>query len=228
MPYRLGVEDVEPNHWVAHVFELAGCFSSAHTQDEAIRKAPERIAAHSEWLSRHGRMKFPTHDARDVRVAEVFQSFRSVPNYIVNAFFEHDRRPLARDDVDEALWLLDCARLDLLNTIEQIPAEQLGQPLAADPKSSIARILDHIAWAEWWYFDRLNLSFARGDMPAEPLAKLEKVRAQTIAQLPWLIGDERIVERSGEHWSARKVLRRTLWHERDHTQQIEKLTHEPV
>jgi hypothetical protein len=28
---------------------------------------------------------------------------------------------------------------------------------------------------------------------------------------------------SGETWSARKVLRRAMWHERDHTQHIRKL-----
>jgi hypothetical protein len=32
-----------------------------------------------------------------------------------------------------------------------------------------------------------------------------------------------VVTLSGETWSARKVMRRTLWHERDHTAHILKL-----
>ncbi len=63
-------------------------------------------------------------------------------------------------------------------------------------------------------------------MLGDPLAKLEKARAQTRARLPELVGAAQIVERVGERWSARKVLRRTLWHERDHTQHIAKLIRE--
>jgi hypothetical protein len=46
------------------------------------------------------------------------------------------------------------------------------------------------------------------------------VREQFAEVLPKLVGDERIVTRVSEPWSARKILRRALWHERDHTQQI--------
>lgn len=97
------------------------------------------------------------------------------------------------------------------------------QPIPGEKRDSIAGVLDHIAWAEWWYFDRLNQAFPRSEMPGDPLTKLEKVRAQTRARLPKLVGDAQVVERVGEQWSARQVLRRTLWHERDHIEQIKEL-----
>ncbi|MEK7327889.1 MAG: hypothetical protein AAB217_21800 [Chloroflexota bacterium] len=58
------------------------------------------------------------------------------------------------------------------------------------------------------------------------MTKLEQVRAHSRACLPKLISDTQIVTLVDEAWSARKVLRRTLWHERDHTRQIAKLTHD--
>ncbi len=78
----------------------------------------------------------------------------------------------------------------------------------------------HVAWAEWWYVDRLGNAFAREEMPLDPLVALRQVREQLASALPQWVGDARDISRVSEHWSARKVLRRALWHERDHTEQI--------
>ena len=78
-----------------------------------------------------------------------------------------------------------------------------------------------MATAERWYFGNLDLEQA--ELPADPLRALDQVRAQTPAWLPTLICDGRIWEQSGEAWAVRKVLRRTLWHERTHTAQIGRL-----
>jgi hypothetical protein len=87
----------------------------------------------------------------------------------------------------------------------------------------VGEILAHVAQAEWWYFDRLGLACERGAMPEDLLGRLAAVRAQTRRRLPELAGDDRVVTRAGERWSARKVLRRTLWHEQDHLGQIGRL-----
>ncbi len=226
MVYHLGVEDIEPKHWVAFVFDHPGCFSSATTQAQAIANAPARIAEYFDWLASYD-CAMPSRSASiEVQVAEAFHSFTSAsdPDYVVNAFFEDDWQQLTRDEVESALALLGYSRRDLLTLIEKFSPAQLAEPIPGDAKNPIVKILDHIAWAEWWYFDRLSLAFPRVEMRGEIFAKLDKVRAQTRAQLPRLIGDNRIVEKVGEQWSPRKVLRRTLWHERDHMEQIKKLT----
>jgi hypothetical protein len=41
--------------------------------------------------------------------------------------------------------------------------------------------------------------------------------------LPGLEGKHQVVGVDGEFWSPRKILRRALWHERDHTEHIKKL-----
>ena len=223
MIFHLALEDVEPDHWIAWVLELPACFSPAQTQEQAIARAPARIAAHFEWLASRGRPSPLAGERIETQVAEVFHSFESEPEYIVNAFFEADRRPLAREDVDKGLWLLDCTRRDLMGVVQQIPVERLNQPISGEVQASVAGILRHIGIAEWWYFDRLGLAFPREEWPPDPFALLEKVRAQTTARLPGLIGNTRVVERVGEKWSGPKVLRRALWHERDHTEHVAKL-----
>jgi ferritin len=71
--------------------------------------------------------------------------------------------------------------------------------------------------------DRLGLAFPRADVPEEPLARLEKVRKYFNKVLLELEGVKQVVGVHGEFWSPRKVLRRALWHERDHVDHIRKL-----
>ena len=56
-----------------------------------------------------------------------------------------------------------------------------------------------------------------------PLERLETTRAHFNTLLPKLEGVHKVVGWEGELWSPRKMLRRTLWHERDHTEHIRKL-----
>ncbi len=49
------------------------------------------------------------------------------------------------------------------------------------------------------------------------------VREHAYRQLVHLVGDEHVHEDNGEQWSARKLVRRMLWHERDHTRHIKQI-----
>ncbi len=40
MNYRIAVEDMEPDHWIAWVLDLPGCYSSAKTSSKAISQVP--------------------------------------------------------------------------------------------------------------------------------------------------------------------------------------------
>lgn len=212
-PYRLGVEEIKPDHWVAYALDLPGCFASAATQDAAVAALPARIHAHRGWLQSHGR---PLRLAEPVTttVAEVHRSFIS-PNSsdeIVNACFDDDRRPLGAAEAGDGVALLGFARRDLLALLHPYDATRLTPP--------VAELVRHIGGAEWWYLDTLGLAFPRAWVPDDPLDRITMVRDRTLASLPRLAGDTRIAERSGEYWSPRKLLRRALWHERDHTAQI--------
>ncbi|HET7076469.1 MAG TPA: DUF664 domain-containing protein [Chloroflexia bacterium] len=221
MEYRLGVEDIEPYRWLAWVFDLPGCFADGDSEAGAGAAAPAAIRAYFAWLARHGAPPVVPPDAVTVQVAEVFHGYIGQGDYWVNALFADDQRPLTPADVDTGLRLLTCTRQDLAALITGLSPAALAAPHSAAQNASITSLLQHMATAERWYFG--NLGLEQPDLPPDPLRGLDQVRAQTRACLPTLIGDGRICEQSGEAWSARKVLRRTLWHERTHTAQIARL-----
>jgi hypothetical protein len=59
--------------------------------------------------------------------------------------------------------------------------------------------------------------------PWNLLVVSQKVRAHLISALPDLAASNAVVGIDGEFWSPRKLLRRAVWHERDHTAHILKL-----
>jgi hypothetical protein len=144
-------------------------------------------------------------------------------NYLVDSWFQHDWKPLAAADIERGLKLLAWSRKDLLGLVAKLPPGQLEQSHPGEKWSSINGILGHLGGTEWWYMDRLGKAFARRQLPKAPLERLEKVRAAFIKLLPKLEGLNAVVGLDGEFWSPRKVLRRAVWHERDHTVHIRKL-----
>lgn len=220
--HQLGVELVEPNHWVANALDLPGCFSSGKTETAAVKGAQERIRSYLQWLSlREGQTPIP--DFINVRVEERYvpppDQLRetSVEDiYIVNAFFRHDSQPLAEKDAERALAVLSHQREDLLSLLpSRVPPE-------------VETLLLHIGSAEWWYWDRLDSAFPREDLPEQWDRRLSVTREFTLAHLPSLVDRKGVHDKMGERWSARKVVRRSAWHERDHTNQIANLLDESI
>ena len=68
-----------------------------------------------------------------------------------------------------------------------------------------------------------SLAFPQAEIPEDPFARLASVREHFVTCLPALAKRAGVITLSGETWSPRKVLRRALWHERDHTEHILKL-----
>lgn len=223
MLYRLGVEDMEPEHWIAWVFELPGCYSTGRTRREAISQAGANIAAYQHWLGLHCSERAFEDPYIDLHVAEIYEAVETEPGYTAHAFFEDDHTLLTGGDIEFARCLFDGIRSDLLALIGHIPPEKRAEPIPGERFGSIDGILGHVGDAEWWYLDRLEMAFPRSELPDEPLARLVKVRAHLLLRLPDLVGDERITWPNREGWSARKLIRRAVWHERDHTQHIAKL-----
>ncbi len=225
MPYRAALEDMEPDHWIVWLLDLPGCYSSAKTSAEALSRAPARVAEYYHWVFLHDALLPAPQAPPEVEVVETFHSFpsRRDPEYIVNAFFEDDKRPLGYWEVVVARQLLDWSHADLLRVIEPVDEQQLDRTIEGEARQSLRGIVDHIAGAENWYLGMLGLGLDQAALPQQPLHKIEAVRRHTKAQLWSLVGQSRTAENYDEIWSGRKVLRRALWHERDHTQHIRQL-----
>ena len=191
MAHRIGLEDIEPNHYVAWAFDIPGVFGSGKTRDAAVDQVKERLGG-------------------EVEVVEEFKSKLGVGDYITNALFEDDLRPVTAEEIPKAKASLEETRGGLT-----VASNRCSDPQATE-------IMNHISQAEWWYFDRLNLSAPREGLPENPLERFRAVHQRTVELLPHLVNTSDVTEKSGERWSARKVLRRTLWHRQDHLQQLEK------
>ncbi|MCB8980821.1 MAG: type II toxin-antitoxin system HicB family antitoxin [Ardenticatenaceae bacterium] len=221
VPFRLAVEDIEPGHWVGYVLDLPGCFSSGASLENVFSRAPQAIKRHFGWLATHEVGLEIDLLSVETSVAEQFASYthpdEDDPDYIINAFFEDDRRPLGVWDVENALRLMTWTRNDLLALQSDV---QRAAPLGKDTIAAASDILRHIANAENWYLSRLDVGLDQEQLPDDPWELLATVRSNAQAQLVQLIADNRILEKSGETWSARKIVRRLLWHEQDHTSQL--------
>jgi hypothetical protein len=67
------------------------------------------------------------------------------------------------------------------------------------------------------------MAFPGDQLPSEPGERLDMVRTQMVEILPSLAESKLVVGIEGEFWSPRKLLRRAVWHERDHTFHIRNL-----
>jgi predicted RNase H-like HicB family nuclease len=215
--YRIGVEHAEPGKWVAYVFDLPGCFDSGSSSAEATARILEVIQAYFAWRRRHGDVSKPPDDfgAEITEVLDTDGRLRTTSLGVVHdvwAFFDDDRRQLANTEAEDVSRLLAYSRMDLLASVPSALTEETG------------KILLHVGSAEWWYLDRLGLASPKAELSDDVMHRLDQVRSTTRQILPGLVGRDEIVERDGETWSARKFVRRVIWHERDHTQHLASLT----
>ncbi len=224
--YHLCIERAD-NSWIAYVPALPGCFAATRddTPQAAIAAMPQAIA---DWYAWAGvAAPVAQTDAVTVVVAEQIGAWLVAPGDDlideVNAFFAADRAPLSGDDVTRALDLLQRTRTDLLTTIAGLDDDALAYTHPGE--WSIRQTLLHLGVAEWWYMDRLgpDVGLAHADLPPDPLPRLEQVRSHLRAALPGLTNDDRLTQPHFEVWTPRKLLRRAIWHERDHTNHIRRL-----
>jgi hypothetical protein len=196
----------------------------------------ESVVEYAAWLARHGSGMDSSGELRTLKrdeielclvetweVYTIDQDFEPAQEgYEVNAWFQHDWKPLTSQDVERALQILTWSREDLLESVRGLDRETLDASHPGE-RWSINGILNHLGGAEWWYLDRLGLAFPREQVPIEPLDRLRVVRAHLEGVLPSLVGSDKVLGVDGEFWSPRKMVRRAVWHERDHTQHILKL-----
>ena len=219
MRYAICLEEIE-GRWIAHAPSLPGCFASAGERRAVEVSVPQAIRDYFAWRRAHGDDSAPSEPAIEIEIEEIVREWAhpAEPDYLVNAFFASDAPPLTSEDIAQALRLLEWSRADLWASIDRLSSDVLKQPVEGE--WSIGGILNHMSRAEWWYLDRLELAPPSDKEPGEWRGRLEMARARLREVLPRLEGVARIELRIGEVWSPRKMLRRAIWHERDHTQHI--------
>jgi hypothetical protein len=234
--FEIGIENNVEGRSQAWALGHPGCFAYGPDGNAAFGAMCEVIINYAAWITRHrdstswlGDLSALGPDGVDLSLVETWEVYtigpdfeRTQEGYEVNAWFRHDWKPLTSQDLDRAKQLLAWSREDLLSSVCGLDQETLDAPHPGE-RWSIAGILQHVGSAEWWYLDRLGLSFSREQVPDDHLVRLTSVRERLEEILPSLVGIEKVVGIDGEFWSPRKLLRRAVWHERDHTQHILKI-----
>ena len=232
MHIKFGIESPYEGKAIAWALAYPGCFAYGQDEEEALLRAPQTFIDYQNWLKTKAGSQSWLSDIRDfdIRLTETFRTFsindeyeRVPEGYLVNAWFQSDWVPLNRIEVVQGLKLLDWSREDLLTVASQLSPAQLEKEYPGE-RWNIRGILKHIGGAEWWYLDRLGLGgFTRDSLPRDPFERLAAVRDRLKTLLPDMAGEEMVRGKEGEFWSPRKVLRRSLWHEKDHLIHIQKL-----
>jgi hypothetical protein len=232
MIFRIGIENNNDDRSIAWALEHPGCFAYGQDSDEARRNFLQAAREYVAWIALHEEPWLA--DEVELSLEETFETYfvsssferveRGEDTYMVESFFLIEWKPLVRQEIDRALKLLAWSRADLLNLVKGLSKEKLAESYPNE-RWPIYGILQHIGGAEWWYQERIGFPFPADekDVPEDPFERLIVVRNHLTSLLPSLEGMHKVIGKEGEIWSPRKVLRRALWHERDHTEHIRKL-----
>lgn len=232
MHIQVGLENEPGQRSLAWALDFPGCFAYGEDGSSALVALAAEFVRYKNWVASHTSQSW-LDDIRniDVRLSEVWEVYRITDDYdlapdgrySVNAWFRHDWKPLTRLEIQHGLALLSFSRADLLQILAGLSDEILDREYHAE-RWSIRGIARHLAGAEWWYLDRLDLAgMHRRELPDEIHPRLEVVRQRLLEVLPGLEGVEKVLGADGELWSPRKLLRRAIWHELDHVGHIRQL-----
>jgi uncharacterized damage-inducible protein DinB/predicted RNase H-like HicB family nuclease len=236
MPHYPVYLEIADDGWcMAHVLDLPGCVVRAPGRDEALNRLPDAIRDYHAWLRRYGESAPSVDEPIEVEVAGESSGIGPFDRRSAAALFPPEQQPITREEIERYFRLMGYSRADLLALVRDLPDDVLDwQPHSES--FTIRGLLRHVGNAEQWYVSRLvdlqtlppEWSHDEG-LPIFEL--LEMTRRTAIARLQQLTQAERSgvfypthrAWEPGEPWTARKVLRRFLEHEREHTNQVREI-----
>lgn len=233
--YAVYVETDEAGRVMAHVPSLPGCIVRGDVLDRVSESVPAVIREYTAWLEGHGVAVPPENEPVEVETTECVEGVGPFNPGDVAALFPPDEASLTPEGVQRYLHLMAFSRADLLVLVSDLPDALLDWQADAD-SLSLRRLLRHVGNAEEWYVSRIVNPDTLpqewkhdGDMPIleflemERRTAVERLRELTEAERTEVVRCARWTEHPEEPWTARKVLRRFLEHEREHTAQARQI-----
>jgi hypothetical protein len=233
MKIQVGIENNNEGRSIAWALEHPGCYAYGINANAAALNLESALEKYAGWILRHETQTWLTFSPDEIEfvingtwdvyyINDDLDKIGETDGFSIESFFPYDWKPLTAAEIKHGLDMLSWSRDDLLKTVRGLSPAKLDATYPGE-RWSINGILGHIGGAEWWYLDRLGLAFPKEQVPEEPLARLEIVRKALNTVLFKFEGVKRVIGADGEFWSPRKILRRALWHERDHIEHIRKL-----
>lgn len=212
----------------AFIPELPGCWVFGRDERRALAKARSAASKWYKWAERHGEPVTITSSVK-VEPAEVLRvTYNPVEAGKPEPLFWSEVLPVSARDVERTLRLMNHSRRDLLELCGSLDNSALRRKPKGGPRT-IEDCLRHIASVEWWYITRLDIDLPT-DFPRDLFDVLQYTRRLAEKELKRLTKEQRtrIFQPHNDSspvcnlWTARKVLRRFVDHERLHTAYIEK------
>lgn len=220
--------EVAPNgSAIAFAFALPGACGWGLSLDFALQRLREDIRWETGWLVQHD-LPSPiglADEPLDFEVVETAVATGEPLHCDTEGFFEIDRQPLVEQRAVEALHLLSLAHGELVSLVSGLSGSELTRPLAPG-KRSPGEVVSHVSIAAWWYLTRLPDAPAIPnwqEWPPAPLEQLSRSHELVTDVLRRLANGESHPGHhalNGETWSARKVVRRLVWHELWHLKEL--------
>lgn len=217
---------------MAHVPELPGCFVRASSRDRALALMSAAIRIYYAWLHRHGEPSLPEEATAEIKIAGEVGGVGPFDPGSAAALFPPGQGEITPGEIEYCFRLMTHSRADLLALVCGLPDEVLDWQ--QEGVFSVRRLLRHVGDAEEWYVSRI---VPPETLPPEwehdenlPIFEfLEMERRTAVERLQQLTRTERTkvfyptcwTDHPEEPWTARKVLRRFLEHEREHTVQAQ-------
>lgn len=232
MQIRVGLENNNEGRSLAWALDYPGCFAYGLDEAEALIRLPRELLLYEKWIKDHTKDSWVDFSDMHMRTVERFTVFWVDKDYLpapqgkgneINAWFLDDWRPLPAEKIDHALKIFHWQREELLAGLSTLDP-QILEVERPGQRWNILGITKHIANAELWYLSRLELTtLSHQDLLPDPEARLEQTASLINKLFPRFVDEVNIKGFEGEFWSYRKIVRRTLWHQRDHIEHIKNL-----
>lgn len=246
MHFSTALEQGTTGRWYGRFIDFPGTIARALTRESLLEELRKEIVYHFAWLQKHGE-KVPAFDTVVLTISEEVTSVCELGESGGEvALFAFDEQAVTKEKLDYLCRLMGYSRRDLLQLTGTIPQETLAY-VPSGKSRTITDILHHICNAEEFYVSRLGKEAdsqyeGHAGMPTQQIdvlplfERLKTVREACIKTL-----EDTILQKGGstftrseytnypqEKWTAHKVLRRFLEHEREHYYNILEYLNRPI
>jgi predicted RNase H-like HicB family nuclease len=223
MTYDAYLEILPYGETLAQVTELPGCYAKGASENEALNRLYIAVPDYYRWLRMQDEETPTMSGDVAITVRERVPVTRNALHE-VRAFFTSDDEPLNDDDLDWGLALMSYAHQDFTRQLRNIDEAVLEWQPDSETRN-IRQVIDHVAQAEAWLARRLDEPPTVPlitELPGPPLERLNRIHERSMIRLSKSTPEQRelVREINGERWSLRKIVRRSILNEREHTEQI--------
>ena len=210
--------------------EYPGCWVFGKTEKSALQKVRIAIIEWIDWQKSHGESVPDISSNAEAEVTEMLRvDYNPVEAGKPEPLFWSEVAPITKRDISKTIRLMNFSRSDLLATVTGLTDDCLDWEPPGKPRT-IRNCLMHIANVEMWYITRLNIKVPE-EFPETPIELLDYSREIVFERLQnfperkikGVFQPRKYKSPVCNLWTARKVLRRLVDHERLHTKYIKKV-----